>query len=432
MQFDHAAAAAGNSSRSKWRGIWLRNLIVVFSCVFLFSCGRKEADLVVLTGGGETAAAVKQRVAAFEREHPGVRVQVVSSPGKDYYVKSLTMLAGRAHVDVLWMGQGFGIFAGRGALLDLDPLVKGDPEFDLSAYQPQVVDWYRLKGALYGIPYGKEVLAIAYNKDLFDAAGVPYPDPDWTLEEMLAKARRLTRFDSGSRQMKCAGLGLPALDYRYYGLSLLDESHRRFALNTGAGREWLRRNVDLINERILQKGAELDSLDRLSNFLNGKVAMIEVATWDIPELRNRAPFHWDVVAMPIGPAGTRFAWASSSGFSITRNTRNPRLAWQMLKKLTDADFQRGMMGKAVPSMKSLHEDYLKAYPAPPEHLGEMIRLPASMRPAPRIAPFQEVEAELVYWRDQALLGKIPPEKALKEAERHINRILDLQDGGSDQ
>lgn len=48
-----------------------------------------------------------------------------------------------------------------------------------------------------------------------------------------------------------------------------------------------------------------------------------------------------------------------------------------------------------------------------------------------IAPFQEVEAEWMYWRDQALLEKIPPEKALREAESHINRILDLHAEGAE-
>lgn len=247
--------------------------------------------------------AVEAAVAEFEQEHPEVKVRIVSTPGKDYYVKSLTMLAGRAPVDVLWQGQGFAIFAGRGALLDLGPLIERDAAFDLSAYRPQVVDWYRHHGALYGLPYGVDVLAIAYNRDLFDAAGVAPPQPEWTLEEMVTKAKALTRFEPGAKRIKTAGLGLKDLDHRYYGLSLLGEDHRRFALNTELGREWLQKNVDLIDERILQRGGELESLDRLTGFLNGQVAMVEVATWDLPELIGRVLFRWDLVAMPIGKGG---------------------------------------------------------------------------------------------------------------------------------
>lgn len=408
--------------------------VMLGGAMLLLAAGCRQGDgndLVLLTNGGPIRAAVDVAVAEFEREHPGVKVQVVSTPGKNYYVKSLTMLAGRAHVDVLWMGQGFGLFAGRGALLGLDAFIRDDPEFNLEAYHPEVVDWYRSKGALYGIPFGIDVMAIAYNQDVFAAAGEPCPKPGWTLEDMLEKAARLTQFDPGSGRIKTAGLGFSSLDYRYYGLSLLDDTHRRFALNTDEGREWMRRNVELIRGRILQKGGELESLDRLSPFLNGQVAMIAAATWDIQELHDRVPFRWDIVGIPTGKSGEPLAWASSSGFCIARNTKHPELAWELLKKLTGADFQRKILGSTIPAMKALHGEYLRAHPAPPGHLGELVGMVDHMRPNPRIAPFQEVEAEWMYWRDQALLEKIPPEKALREAESHINRILDLHAEGAE-
>lgn len=394
-------------------------------------CQRNDRDgLVLLTPGGALRAAVQAAVAEFEREHPGVRVRVVSTPGKDYYVKSLTMLAGRAPVDVLWMGQGFGVFAGRGALRDLTPLMQRDAEFDLSAYLPQVVDWYRQGNGLYGIPSGIETTVIAYNQDLFDAAGEPYPAPDWTVEDMLAAAERLTRFDPHSRRIQVAGLGMKNLGYQYYGLDLLTGDHRRFALNTEAGREHLRQNVELIGKRILQKGGEFESLDRLAGFLSGRVAMMDVTASNIAELHDRVLFRWDVVAMPIGKTGKRLGWASSSGYCIARNSKHPELAWELLKKLTDARLQKEKAALAItiPTITALHEDYLKAHPAPPAHVGEVLKMLDHMQPSPRIAAFQEAEGEWGYWRDLALLQKIPVEKALNEAESHINRILDLQAG----
>lgn len=382
--------------------------------------------LVLLTPGGATRGAVEAAVAEFVAEYPGVRVQVVNTPGRDYYVKSLTMLAGRAQVDVLWMGQGFGIFAGRGALLDLNPWIREDTAFDLSAYNAQVVDWYRQGDGLYGIPYGVDVLAIAYNQDLFDAAGVPYPSSDWTLKELLAAARQLSRWDARTRRTEVAGLGFLNLDYRYYGLSFLSEEPHRFALNTGTGREWLQRNVDLIyEERILQRGTDLESIDRLTGFLNQQVAMIEIATWDIAEMRNRAMFRWDIVAVPTGRSGGRIGWASSAGFCIARNTRHPELAWTLLKRLSGEPFQRSMLQATIPTLEALSAEYLQAHPAPPEHLAELVKMVDHAQPDARIAAFQEVEAEWMYWRDQALLRRISVEEALKEAESNINRILDL-------
>lgn len=407
---------------------WAGLLLCALLCVLLFAaCGKKEgAHLVLLTTGGAIRKAAEAAVEEFHAENPGVRVQVVTTPAKDYYVKSLTMLAGRAQVDLLWQGQGFGIFAGRGTLMDLAPFIEKDPTFRLEEYDQTVVDWYRYKEKLYGIPYGVDVLAIAYNKDLFDAAGLPYPGSEWTLDEMLAYASKLTRFAPDAKRTVVAGLGFMALDYRYYGLSLLSEDQRRFGLNNEQGRKWMERNLDLIYEkRILQRGSDMESIDRLTGFFNGQVAMIDVSTWDIKELRSHTPFRWDVATIPLGVDGKRRGWASSAGFCIARSSQQPELAWKLLKKLSGEHFQRAMMGSTIPTITGLHGEYLASNAKPPEKLGEMLRMVDAMQPNPRIAAFQEVNSEWSYWRERALLREISVDHALQEAESKINRILEL-------
>jgi multiple sugar transport system substrate-binding protein len=378
--------------------------------------------------GGSVREAVDWAVAEFQKENPAYTVKVIHTPGKDYYKKSLTMLAGKARVDVLWLGQGFGMFAGRNALYDLDPLAAQDASFPLSDYIPEVLTWYQRDGRQYGIPYGVQVLLIAYNLDLFEKEGIAPPHSEWTLEEMLDKARRLTRFRPGSRILEVAGLGIDSLDYRYYGLSLLrpEGGGFRFNLNTELGRQWLHRNVELLEkDRVLQRGADFESMDSLNGFLNQRVAMIPAASWDIPELRKRAHFRWDVAPIPTGFQGSRFVWASSSGFSIARSSPQPEIAWKLLKKLTGADFQRKLLEIQIPTLKSVQAEYLSANPAPPAHLDEALRMLDFMQPNPRISSLAEVEAEWKYWQDLVLLRKISVEEALSKAESHINRILKL-------
>jgi len=47
-------------------------------------------------------------------------------------------------------------------------------------------------GRYYGFPRNVNAGAIWFNKDLFDKAGVPYPKPGWTWDELIATAKRLT------------------------------------------------------------------------------------------------------------------------------------------------------------------------------------------------------------------------------------------------
>ncbi|MFV0415473.1 MAG: ABC transporter substrate-binding protein [Chthoniobacterales bacterium] len=407
---------------------YLSQTLTVAACImFLSACGKqKEAHLVLLTTGGASRNAAEAALEEFYAENPGVNVQVVTTPAKDYYVKSLTMLAGGAQVDLLWQGQGFGIFAGRNTLVDLMPFIEKDPDFRLEDYNQTVVDWYRYKEKLYGIPFGVNVLAIAYNQDLFDAAGLPYPQADWTLDDMLLCAEKLTRFDPETGRARVAGLGFRELGHRYYGLSLLSEDQRHFMLNNEQGRKWMLRNLDLIyNKRILQRGSDMESIDRLTGFFSEQVAIIDVSTWDIRELRRNAHFRWDIAAIPLGEGGKRRVWASSAGFCIPRSSKQPELAWKLLKKLSGKNFQRKMMDTNIPTLNALIPEYLESNPKPPESLGELVRMIDYMQPDPRISAFQEVKSEWNYWRERAFLREISVETALKKAESKINRILDL-------
>jgi len=400
----------------RFRLRWLAALLLP---LFLAACGRDDgADLVLLTTGGSIRKAVEAAADDFRRENPGVRVQIVTTPAKNYYVKSRAILAGRAHVDVLWMGQGFGMFATRNALLDLGPFLKKDPDFSWRDYQPEVMGWYRYGSRVYGMPYGIDLPAIAYNKDLFDAAGLPYPTSGWTLDQMLALAKKLT-------VPPRTGLGLRGIDYRYFDLSLLTKDNRRFALNTPAGREWLELNVKLIDrEHLLTRGSDQGAIDRLSGFLNRQVAMVDVYTWDLDDLRRRAPFRWDIVALPKGRTGQRLGWASSSAFCISRRSRHPDLAWKLVRKLTGPAFQKAMFNRMAPVLQPLNAGYLQANPAPPQHVADILKMLGGMRPDPRIAEFQEIAAEWNYWMDKALLEEISPAGALAQAQTHIDRILE--------
>ena len=419
----NSEVARGNLAQSAGRNLLLLSLVVALG--FFGGCTRKASDdLVLLSPGGAQVQALKSLVAEFEREHPGVRVQLVTSPGKDYYVKSLTMLAGRAHVDVLWIGQGFGIFASRGALMDLQPFIHRDPEFDIGIFHKKLLGWYRYDDKLYGLPTGADVLAIVYNRDLFDAGGVEIPRDGWTVDEMVEKAKKLTSHDPSGR-VDVVGLGLVDYDYRYHGLRLLDENHR-FALNTEDGRQWLQRNVDLIyTERVLQRGTAMESMDRLNGFLNQKVAITEVAPWDLKELRDRAMFRWDLAPLPSLPGRQAMGWGSSSGFCIARNSKHPDLAWKLLKKLSGAELQRAMFDRTMPGISSLYQEYIDYKPGKPSSISVMVKMLEHAEPNTRISAYQEVEAEWVYWRDRALLRQISVEEALKQAESHINRILAL-------
>ncbi|QEO14079.1 extracellular solute-binding protein [Agromyces intestinalis] len=51
---------------------------------------------------------------------------------------------------------------------------------------------YEVDGAQYAVPYRQDSWVLFYNKDIFDAAGVEYPDGSWTWDDYDAAAAALT------------------------------------------------------------------------------------------------------------------------------------------------------------------------------------------------------------------------------------------------
>ncbi len=79
-------------------------------------------------------------------------------------------------------------------MLDLRPFIERDldegvlRDWDRAQYEAFVTP----EGARYGVPKYHGALALYYNKDLFDAHGVSYPDDTWTQDEYLDAMRQLT------------------------------------------------------------------------------------------------------------------------------------------------------------------------------------------------------------------------------------------------
>lgn len=406
---------------------WSYLTLAVMTWLGLAGCGKEPGkpagvELVLLTPGGQIAQALQKSLAAFRQEHPQITVRTISSPGKDYYTKGLTLLAGRARLDLLWLGMGFGMFADRGALLDLAPYAERDVSFSLETLTPEVVAWYRHGEALLGLPYGVDVQAIVCNDSLLEALGLPLPDATWSVDEMVALGRAAKKASTPQRPIPY-GIGMEELRPYLFGLSLLKEGGRRFGLATSEGEAWLTLNTELARERVLLRSAGPGDLDRMNEFFAQRVALMEIFTWDLPALQERAAFRWRVLPPPRGPKGERGAWASSSGFSVTRHTSHPEEAWLLLRHLVASGFQKELLDRTLPTARSLYDAYIAQGGEHAKDYAVFVSLLPVLRPDPRIARQDELLAEWVYWRESAHQGQRSVPDALAQAEARIHRLL---------
>jgi len=145
-------------------------------------------------------------VATFEQQNPTIHIALQNIEKDSEYYRELAIALNQGNSPDLFYPSTLAAYdlALQDLLLPLDDLVAAS-DLDLAAFDPAVLPLYRNPtGQLHCLPMAIATLALVYNKDLFDAAGVPYPQAPWNWEDLLATAQQLTRAADGEGEDKGA------------------------------------------------------------------------------------------------------------------------------------------------------------------------------------------------------------------------------------
>jgi multiple sugar transport system substrate-binding protein len=359
------------------------------------------------------------------RTHPDIDVQILNIPA-NYYQKLLVMIAGRNAPDLMWMGQSLAEFVERDALLDVTGRVETD--VDLSRFRAEPVEWYRRNGRLYGVPFGLDMKFMAYNAELFDEAGLPYPSNDWTFEEFLRAAQGLTRragTDADGRVERYGFRG--AIGTSLFGAEVIAADGKRPLCESPEMLRYLRVNLDLAEKyNVSPRGRQTmhEAVeDDIALFRQGRVAMIPMSTWRLPFMREQcAEMNWNVVTNP-SVDGRRSHFGSSHAIVISSATRHPHEAWLVTKFLLSPRFQRSMATIAFPTDREVARQVVAENQQKPANLAALLKASESLHPNPRVAHLTEIMA---LWQDaceSVWIGRATPEQAMARAARQIDRAI---------
>jgi len=140
----------------------------------------------------------------FSVENPDIVVKYEPITG-DYWQAIKTLVGAGEEPDIYYMDIfQFPFFAKEGVLLPLDNLMASTGT-SRDVFIPDLINAFTYEGKTYGIPKDFNTLALFYNKDLFDQAGLAYPTDDWTWDDLKAAAQKLSQPDKN-----IYGLGVPA------------------------------------------------------------------------------------------------------------------------------------------------------------------------------------------------------------------------------
>lgn len=142
----------------------------------------------------------------FHETHPDITVEVRPLSMSAYGGRLGLEEAAAAGDCLLWAAGAADLERGP-YVLSLDPFLSADAGFSEDDYYPAFQQMCEQGGQSWCLPYDARPGVVQYNRDLFDASGVAYPELDWTLDDLVEKAAALTQGEGAGKQYGFSGYG---------------------------------------------------------------------------------------------------------------------------------------------------------------------------------------------------------------------------------
>ncbi len=322
-----------------YRFVALALLAVLVLSISGMAAAQDPVVIQVWTGSSSPAENEfkEAQVAAFEEANPGIDIDLLISP--DYGTQIQAALASGDYPDVFTIGQfDFPSLADSGVLS-----VAGDNIVDQEDVIPSLLAAFTdAEGNVYGVPKDFSTLALYYNTDAFDAAGIDYPTAEWTWEDMYAAAEAITAADitveDGSEVVGfSAGVDRNRWMAFFYanGADLFD-ADGNVVFNSPEAVEALDFYASFVLNGVGAIPADLGGSGWSGEaFGKGLAGMTVEGNWAIGYLNDTFPdLNWGVAEIPTAPSGEKATLTFTEAWAVGANTEHPEEAWTVVNYFT--------------------------------------------------------------------------------------------------
>lgn len=268
----------------------------------------------------------------FENQNPDLKINFMHIP-QNYFQKIHLLFASNTAPDVIFINNlNLPIYGNAGVLEDLTDL-----NIDRSAFYKKSLDAMSWNGRLYAIPRDISNLVIYYNKDIFDKNNVECPSQNWTMEEFLSIAQKLTS------RPNVFGISFEedSLFYLPYLMSegggILSDDLKREIIKDDNSQKGLKNYANLRKKyHVAPQKSESASATMAQMFLQGRLAMHLSGRWLVPKYREEADFDWDIAPFPKGSVGSVVP-LDASGWAISKSSNHKSEALLLVKYLSSKE-----------------------------------------------------------------------------------------------
>jgi len=399
-------------------------------------------------GGAGRHEATLKAIAAFERQHPGVKIKAEYMGFNGYLERLTTQIAGRSEPDVMQINWAWlAMFSKRGnGFTDLD---KYQQHLALREFSAEDLAMGRVGGPggkLNALPVSYSARVMLWNEAAFQRAGLPLPK---TWDDVFA-AGRVFKQKYGDKAYPLDGelydmiLLSQAYIQQKHGTPYVDPTQPRVAMSPAAALEWVQVYKRLITEHVATPlplraslgGAEKPT-EQQQDWVVGNWA--GNYTWDsvIPLRASTLDKQQKLV---LGEFPT-LPGAHNSGmfgrptvmYALGRNSKNPELAARFINFLLTDKEAGQILGRTrgVPAAQTPFEQLLKSGKLPPLELAahEQVKAQRQAGRVPMPSPLFEHARLHKFMREvfeTVAYNKTTDEEAaarlVKEGNALLNRI----------
>jgi arabinogalactan oligomer/maltooligosaccharide transport system permease protein len=281
-------------------------------------------------------------ISSFEAANPHITVEATMVPYANADQLFMTAAQGGEAPDLVRLSSdqlgkiGEVRVDGFPLLEDLRPHLTPDEQ---SRFDARALAAMHYGDSLMGIPASQDCLSLIYNKALFDAEGLDYPDSDWTTGDLLSAAENLTNGD-------IQGLALPVkVAYWWFpfqegfGGNLFDDNGTPTLDSNGSAEalDWL---FSLEKEHgVVATGTQIESMK--SQFISSKAAMIVDGPWNWATYEASRLDIGQELLPTVEETGLRASpLVTYKGWSVTKQSTEKVAATDLALHLSSAEVQR--------------------------------------------------------------------------------------------
>jgi multiple sugar transport system substrate-binding protein len=289
----------------------------------------------------------------YMQQNPSVRAKVESAPWDEFWPRQEARLAAGTPPDLsIGDPQYFGRYAHKGYYLELEPFADRDGvsldrwfETTLNDCRYDNTTGIVGQGGLFGMPATYVGTVLYYNKELFDAAGMAYPDDSWDRNTLLEAALALTKDNAGN---SADSAGFDSDDIAQWGITMINRDGISTTVWNNGG--------ELINADqtacLMTEPAAVEAFEWLASlphvhhvhptpaqlqgvpnpFQVARVAMSVDGSWNLDYYAANLEFDWDIAPIAKGTAGLdRITYAGTNTTHIFKDSAHVDAAWDLLQ-----------------------------------------------------------------------------------------------------